>query len=104
MVSSPLICGATTRYVLVSPHWRAGGAKAARDLSAFLSSTAQYEMRQEDEARRRGGLLISTINGQAAHLHPLSGFLQDAGFQAAPLGLNVRRIPLPVETASAEVQ
>jgi ATP-dependent helicase Lhr and Lhr-like helicase len=49
-------------------------------------------------------LLIATINGQPAHLHPLSRFLQDAGFQAAPLGFNVRRILPPIQSASAEVQ
>jgi ATP-dependent Lhr-like helicase len=76
---------------------------AARDLAAFLLNMAQDEMRQE-EARHRGGMLISTINGRPAHLHPLSRFLQDAGFQAAPLGLNVRRILPPVQNVSAEVQ
>ncbi len=77
---------------------------AGRDLSAFLVNLAQNEMGQDGEARHRGGLLISTINGQPAHLHPLSRFLQDAGFQAAPQGLNVRRILPPIQGASAEVQ
>lgn len=72
---------------------------AARDLAAFLLTLAQDEMRRESEAGRRGGMLISTINGKAAHLHPLARFLQDAGFHAAPLGLNVRRI-----LTSAEAQ
>lgn len=76
----------------------------ARDLAAFLLNMAQDEMRQEGAARHRGGMLISTINGQPAHLHPLSRFLQDAGFQVAPLGLNVRRILPPVQNVSAEVQ
>jgi len=76
----------------------------ARDLAGFLSAMAQDEIRQEGEARHRGGLLISTINGQPAPLHPLSRFLQDAGFQAAPLGFNVRRILPPVQATSAEVQ
>ena len=77
---------------------------AARDLSAFLMSMAQEEMRQGVEGRHRGGMLIATINGVPVHLHLLSRFLQDAGFQAAPLGLNVRRILPPVQSASAEVQ
>ena len=76
----------------------------ARDLSAFLSHLAQDEVRQEGEARHRGGLLITTINGQPAHLHPLSRFLQNAGFQAAPLGFNVRRILSPAQAVSDEVQ
>jgi ATP-dependent Lhr-like helicase len=76
----------------------------SRDLAAFLIALAQDEMRQEGDARPRGGLLISTINGVPAHLHPLSRFLQEAGFQAAPAGFNVRRIPLRPQTVSAEVQ
>ena len=46
-------------------------------------------------------MLISTINGQPAHLHLLSRYLQDAGFQAAPLGLNLRRILLPAGVAES---
>lgn len=66
---------------------------AARDLAAFLLTLAQNEMRKDGDANRHGGMLISTINGKPAHLHLLSHFLQDAGFHAAPLGFNVRRIP-----------
>jgi ATP-dependent Lhr-like helicase len=77
---------------------------AARDLAAFLVGMAQNEMRREDESHSRGGLLISTINAKPAHQHFLLRFLQDAGFQAAPLGLNVRRIPQSVQPPSAEVQ
>jgi ATP-dependent Lhr-like helicase len=76
----------------------------ARDLAVFLSGLAQDEMRREGEAGHRGGLLIATINGQATHQHLLSRFLQDAGFQPAPMGFNVRRVLPPVQTASAEVQ
>jgi ATP-dependent Lhr-like helicase len=65
----------------------------ARDLSVFLASLAQQEMeRREDQ---RGGMLISTINGQPAAQHFLAPFLQDAGFHLAPLGLNYRRVLLP---------
>jgi ATP-dependent Lhr-like helicase len=76
---------------------------AARDLSAFLVNMTHDEMKQV-EAHHRGGLLISTINGKAAHLHFLSRYLQDAGFQAAPIGLNVRRVSSPVREVSSEVQ
>jgi ATP-dependent Lhr-like helicase len=65
---------------------------AARDLSVFLASLAQQEMeRREDQ---RGGMLISTINGQPAAQHFLARFLQEAGFHLAPLGLNYRRVML----------
>ncbi|HEY0786366.1 MAG TPA: helicase-related protein, partial [Acidobacteriaceae bacterium] len=80
---------------------------AARDLSAYLSASAQEEMRSAqpgDEARHRGGLLISTINGEPAHLHFMARLLQDAGFQAAPTGLNVRRILPTPAAATTEVQ
>ncbi len=84
---------------------------AARDLALYLSASAQEEMRNAvdgDDARRRGGMLIATINGEPAHLHWMSRLLQDAGFQAAPTGLNVRRI-LPgvgrsAATSASEVQ
>jgi ATP-dependent Lhr-like helicase len=68
---------------------------AARDLAVYLSKRAQEQMGDADEARQRGGMLISTINGEPAQLHWMSRLLQDAGFQAAPTGLNVRRILAP---------
>ncbi len=71
---------------------------AARDLAQFLAANGQREMRLRP-ADHRSGMLISSINGQPAHLHPLSRHLQVAGFQAAPLGLNLRRILLPAGAA-----
>ena len=80
---------------------------AARDLANFLAATGQEEMRRR-EGDHRAGMLISSINGQPAHLHWMSRYLQDAGFQAAPLGFNLRRILLPpggaTETAAPEIQ
>jgi ATP-dependent Lhr-like helicase len=64
----------------------------ARDLSVFLAGLAQQDMeRREDQ---RGGMLISTMNGQPAAHHFMAAFLQDAGFHLAPLGLNFRRVLL----------
>jgi len=76
----------------------------ARDLARFLAATGQREMRLRP-ADHRSGMLITLINGQPAHLHLLSKHLQDAGFQAAPLGLNLRRILLAtaVSESPAEV-
>ncbi len=68
--------------------------QCARDMSQFLVHTAQEEMRRR-EVDHRGGLLITSINGHAVGTHFLARFLQDAGFQAAPLGFNVRRTLLP---------
>ena len=75
----------------------------ARDLAGFLANSAQETMRQ-DESGRHTGLLLSTINGLSIHEHWLARFLLDAGFQAAPMGFNVRRIPPPVSASTKEVQ
>jgi ATP-dependent Lhr-like helicase len=80
---------------------------AARDLAQFLAQNAQEEMRRR-EADHRSGMLITTINGTPVALHWMARALQDAGFQAAPLGFNLRRILMPVsttaETPASEVQ
>jgi ATP-dependent helicase Lhr and Lhr-like helicase len=60
-----------------------------RDLSVFLATLAQQEMERRED--HRGGMLISTINGQPAAHHFMASFLQEAGFHLAPLGLNIRR-------------
>jgi ATP-dependent helicase Lhr and Lhr-like helicase len=68
---------------------------AARDLAAFLAGTAQQAMHEDDRHAR--GLLIATINGQRVHEHWLAHYLLDAGFSAAPMGFNVRRVAAPAE-------
>ena len=73
--------------------------KAARDLAAHLAAATQEEMRGGSEAQQRGGLLLATINGQPTHLHWMARILQDAGFQAAPMGFNVRRVLPPVASS-----
>jgi ATP-dependent Lhr-like helicase len=64
-------------------------------------------------ADRHQGVLITTINGQPVAAHPMARFLMDAGFHPGPLGLHLRRIPLPLahhandsetESAAGEVQ
>jgi ATP-dependent helicase Lhr and Lhr-like helicase len=72
---------------------------AARDLGHFLATIAQEEIEHRDD--RRGGLLISSINGHPAGLHFMARFLQDAGFHAAPTGFNLRRSLLPVTAADS---
>ncbi len=62
----------------------------ARDLSAFLAGLAQQDMEARED--HRGGMLISTINGEPAAQDFLAPFLQDAGFHLAPTGLNFRRV------------
>jgi ATP-dependent Lhr-like helicase len=74
---------------------------AARDLAQFLAANGQREMRRR-ESDHHSGMLITSINGQPAGLHWMARHLQDAGFQIAPLGLNLRRILLPPGVAAAE--
>jgi ATP-dependent Lhr-like helicase len=70
----------------------------ARDLSHFLATLAQQDMeRREDQ---RGGMLISTINGQPVAQHFLASFLQHAGFHLAPGGFNFRRVALAATPAA----
>jgi ATP-dependent helicase Lhr and Lhr-like helicase len=64
---------------------------AERDLSRYLALLAREEMQGGED--RRGGMLISTVNGQPVGFSPLAPFLKDAGFQAAPPGFNLRRLP-----------
>ncbi|RRA48749.1 DEAD/DEAH box helicase [Acidipila sp. EB88] len=75
--------------------------QAARDLAAHLASSTQQEMRSGSEAQQRGGLLLATINGQPTHLHWMARILQDTGFQAAPMGFNVRRVLPSVASSPA---
>jgi ATP-dependent Lhr-like helicase len=49
-------------------------------------------------------MLIASVNGVPVAEHPLSRFLLDAGFQAAPLGFNVRRGLPPLPGTGAETQ
>jgi ATP-dependent Lhr-like helicase len=71
----------------------------ARDLGHFLATLAQQDMeRREDQ---RGGMLISTINGQPVAQHFLASFLKDAGFHLAPGGFNFRRVALAAATPAA---
>ena len=67
----------------------------AHDLAGFLAANGQREMRL-NPTDHRGGMLITTINGQPAHLHLLARHLLASGFKAAPLGLNLRRVLQPV--------
>jgi ATP-dependent Lhr-like helicase len=66
----------------------------ARALAEFLVGRVQLEGGAGND---RAGMLITTINGTAVHEHPIARILLDAGFQAAPMGFNVRRNlpPLP---------
>jgi ATP-dependent Lhr-like helicase len=70
--------------------------QTAAGLAHFLGSRGQQRMR----ASTHQGMLITTINGQPVAAHPMAHFLMDAGFQAGPLGMHLRRILLPVGQTS----
>ena len=67
--------------------------QVASGLAHFLSVRGQERMRTGSHQ----GVLITTINGQPAGAHPMARFLMDAGFHPGPLGLHLRRIPVPIQ-------
>jgi len=73
---------------------------AGRDLAAFLAARGQAEMVRSD-ADHRTGMLISTIDGRPAHLHPMAPALHDAGFFEGPMGFNLRRRLVPAASLPA---
>jgi len=66
--------------------------QAASGLAHFLFLRGQERMR----ASSHQGMLITTINGLPVAAHPMARFLMDAGFHPGPLGLHLRRIPIPI--------
>jgi ATP-dependent helicase Lhr and Lhr-like helicase len=66
--------------------------QAASGLAHFLSARGQALL----HGRSHQGVLITTINGQPVAAHLLARFLLDAGFHPGPLGMHLRRIPLPM--------
>ena len=77
--------------------------QTGRALAEFLVQYVQHG--NSPETRGRTSMLITQINGVPVGEHPLARFLLDAGFQAAPLGFNVRRnLPaLPGRATDARV-
>jgi len=61
-------------------------------LAHFLWTKGQERM----HAGNREGALITTVNGQPVAAHPIVKFLMNAGFHPGPLGMHLRRVPLPL--------
>jgi len=77
--------------------------QTASGLAHFMCARGQQSL----HANAHMGILITTINGQPVAAHPMARFLMDAGFHPGPLGMHLRRIPLPVaqhEPHAGEVQ
>jgi ATP-dependent Lhr-like helicase len=66
--------------------------QAAAGLAHFLCTRGQDRMQRGGHQ----GALITTINGQPVAAHFMVRFLMDAGFHPGPLGMHLRRIPLPI--------
>lgn len=73
----------------------------ARSLAEFLVSRVRE---RNEEGDTRAGMLISTVNGIPVAEHPLAKFLLDAGFMAAPLGFNVRKMLPSLPGARGEMR
>lgn len=92
-----LVDGALTAYLrrgnpnlqVLLPDDEPARSQVARALAEFLAERVQRA--ENPEGRGRTSMLISSVNGVPVAEHPLARFLLDAGFQAAPLGFNVRR-------------
>jgi ATP-dependent Lhr-like helicase len=72
--------------------------QSASGLAHFLSARGQAQLR----AGMHEGALITTINGQPVAAHPMARFLMDAGFFSGPLGMHLRRIPVPLGSHSRD--
>ena len=104
-----LIEGALTAYVrrsnpnlqVMLPEEEPMRSRVGKVLAEFLVKSVKGDGTNDDQ-RGRTGMLIASINGIAAAQHPMARFLLDAGFQAAPLGFNVRRNlpPLPSQSVT----
>ena len=93
-----LIDGALTAYLrrgnpdiqVLLPEEEPARANTMRALAQFLVQTIQ-RADAESADRTRTGMLITAINGTPVAEHPMARALLDAGFQAAPMGFNIRR-------------
>ncbi|AFL87057.1 Lhr-like helicase [Terriglobus roseus DSM 18391] len=74
-----------------------------RSLARYFVIIAQTQGRFNEDAEGRGGvgMLIQTINGTNVAEHPMARVLLDAGFQAAPMGFNLRRNLPPIPGVAA---
>ena len=75
-------------------------AQTAAGLAHFLCTRGQQRMHLHSHE----GILITTINGQPVAAHFMARFLMDAGFHPGPLGMHLRRIPLPIGQHGRDAQ
>ncbi|HEX4022451.1 MAG TPA: crosslink repair DNA glycosylase YcaQ family protein [Acidobacteriaceae bacterium] len=87
--------------LVLLPQEEPARSHVARDLANFLVGMGQLDLRK-DGASRPNGVLITTVNDVPVAAHFLARFLLDAGFQPAPLGFNLRRALMPLESSDAK--
>jgi ATP-dependent helicase Lhr and Lhr-like helicase len=105
-----LVDGALAAYIrrgnpnlqILLPEDEPQRSQTARALAEFLVHHVQRD--NNPEGRGRTSMLITQVNGVPVAGHPLARFLLDAGFQAAPLGFNVRRNLPSLPGRAAEVR
>ncbi len=93
-----LIDGALSAYLrrgnpnvqVLLPEEEPARGNVMRALAEFFVIAVQ-RAENEGSDRARGGMLITSLNGVPVAEHPMARTLLDAGFQAAPMGFNVRR-------------
>ncbi len=72
------------------PEEEPGRTQGAKALAEFFVERAHSE----------GGMLVTSVNGEAVHESWMARTLLEAGFVAAPMGFNVRRMLPPVPGAA----
>jgi ATP-dependent Lhr-like helicase len=72
------------------PEEEPARSQSAKSLAEFLVERAQWE----------GGMLLTGVNGTPVHEHWTARTWLDAGFVAAPMGFNVRRVLPTLPTAA----
>jgi ATP-dependent Lhr-like helicase len=87
---------------ILLPEEEPARSQTAIALAEFLVRRVQHDQ-DAAEAHSRSSMLITSVNGTPVSEHPMARYLLDAGFQAAPLGFNVRRNlpPLPGKAEQA---
>jgi ATP-dependent Lhr-like helicase len=79
--------------------------QTAAGLAHFLSARGQSLFQSPGhQGSNHQGVLIATVNGQPVSTHPFVRFLMDAGFHPGPLGMNLRRVSLPIGQHVSEQQ
>ncbi|ADV81494.1 DEAD/DEAH box helicase [Terriglobus saanensis] len=83
--------------------------KRMQALARYFVIMAQRGYGHENDDAMQGeqsrtGMLIQSVNGVAVAEHPMARVLLDAGFQAAPMGFNLRRNLPPLMTSGTRME